>query len=278
MFPMPFGPEGLPLTNDIFVREAPYLPFASLRDGYAAFRRSSVQDGQVGMFSTGQLLQTKPSTGVVWWNINVWAKEILFSSTETPPSQQAVQGNAIQVSALKVRLNWTEFPSRQREIVVDIGSGLTISVGPTTQVGVELLVPDEEKFSGLIPTGLQNLLTATYVVTSCWAVQAPIGRPSGRATQAVYLQEPAQTTQLVPIADGARFVQVFADTVGGSLLTPPAFLANDDPTSRPLGRISFPIADFNTPKTEIAQNAKFISFTGAPGADTVLNVVQELEL
>jgi hypothetical protein len=109
-------------------------------------------------------------------------------------------------------------------------------------------------------------------------VQAPIGRPSGRATQAVYLLDAVQLVQFVKIADGARFVQIFADTLGGGLAFPPAFRAQASLASRPLGRISFSALDFNTQKTEIAQNAKFISFEGGPGSDTILNVVQELEL
>jgi hypothetical protein len=278
MYPLPFGPEAIPFTKDIFVRDAAYLPFASMENGYAPFRRSSVVDGQIGEFSTGTLLRTRPGTGVVWWNVNVWAKEALFENGQPVPQQASVQGNAIQVSALKVRVRWPEFPSREREILMDIGSGFTISVGPTTQAEVELMVPDEQKLTTIVPVGLQNLRASTYVVASCWAVQAPIGRPSGRATQAVYLLADTQLVQFVKIADGARFVQIFADTAGGGLAFPPSFRAQANLASRPLGRISFPALDFNTAKTEIAQNAKFIAFEAMPGSDTILNVVQELEL
>lgn len=278
-FPLPFGPVAIPFTKDIFVAEAPYLPFASLRDGYAPFRRSSEVDGQIGEFSTGTLLRTSPSRGVVWWNVNVWAKEKVTTLLENLPTRESVQGNGIQVSALKVRVRFPEYPSRERDILMDIGSGFTISVGPTTQVEVELVVPDEEKFTGVIPLGLEGLRTSTYVVASTWAVQAPIGRPSGRVSQAVYLRDPDQTVQLVKLGDGARFVQIFGDAPSGALSTPPSFLVREDPTDRAIGQISFPAADFNTPRTEVAQNAKFISLENTiPAADNILNIVQELEL
>lgn len=278
MYPLPFGPEPIPFTRDIFVPEAPFLPFASLKDGYAAFRRSSELSGQIGEFSTGMMMQTRPSRGVVWWNVNVWAKEKITRIGDELPSESSVAGDGVQVSALKVRVSWPEYPSRLRQIVMDVGAGFTISVGPTTQVWVDLLVPDEEKFTGIIPLGLEGLRTSTYVVASCWAVQAPIGRPSGRATQAVYINDLSQPTQVVKLADGARFIQVFADTLGGGVIFPPGFRIRDNILDRPLGRISWPVTDFSTDRSEVAQNAKFVSFEAAPGADTILNVVQELEL
>lgn len=280
MFPLPFGPEAIPFTKDIFVAEAPFLPFASLKDGYAAFRRSSEVSGQIGEFTTGTLLRTRPSRGVVWWNVNVWAKEKITTLLEPLPTRESVQGDGIQVSALKVRVKFPEYPSRERDILMDIGAGFTISVGPTTQVEVELVVPDEEKFEGVIPLGLEGLRTSTYVVASAWAVQAPIGRPSGRVSRAVYLRDPDQLTQLVKLGDGARFVQIFTDVLGGGLPAPPAFRIRDGLLERPLGRISLPGLAFNSPRTEIAQNAKFISFdaTGGAPADTIFDVVQELEL
>lgn len=278
MYPLPFGPEAIPFTKDIFVAEAPYLPFASIRDGYVPFRRSSVVDGQTGMFSTGTLLRTRPGRGVVWWNVNVWAKEVISQNGEPLPAQQDVQGNGIQTSALKVLVKWPEYPSRDREVMMDIGSGFTISVGPTTQVEVELMVPDAERYDGVLPDTLTDLRTSTYVVASCWAVQAPIGRPSGRVTQATYIRDPDQLTQFVPIGDGSRFVQIFTDAPGGALAVPPSFRVQDNVAIRPLGRISLPALDLNTPRTEIAQNAKFIEITGIGGADNIFNVVQELEL
>lgn len=278
-FPLPFGPVAIPFTRDIYVADVPYLPFASLRDGYAPFRRSSEVDGQIGEFSTGTLLRTQPSRGVVWWNVNVWAKEKVTSILEPLPTRESVQGNGIQVSALKVRVKFPEYPSRERDILMDIGSGFTISVGPTTQVEVELVVPDEEKFTGVIPPELAGLRTSTYVVASAWAVQAPIGRPSGRVSQAVYLRSPDQTIQLVKLGDGARFVQIFGDAAAGALSTPPSFLVREDPTDRAIGQISFPALEFNTPRTEVAQNAKFISLENTVFAvDNILNVVQGLEL
>lgn len=290
-FPLPFGPEAIPFTKDIFVRNVPYNPFAS-PDQYAAFRRSSEGGNaaqQIGEFSTGTLLRTRPARGVVWWNVNVWAKERIWREGVDPqPQQQDVQGNGQQVSSLKVRVSWTEFPSRERDIFMDLGAGFTIGVGPTTQVGVELMVPDTSKFTGVIPPEFDNLRVSTYVVASCWAVQAPIGRPSGRSTQAAFLRGaavagPTQSTQFVPIADGARFVQIFGSrtgggNAGGALLTPPSFRIQDNLLVRPVGRISFPALDENTPKTEIAQNAKFIELTSIDNAEAVFNVVQELEL
>lgn len=275
MYPLPFGPEPIPFTRDIYVPEATFLPFASLKDGYVPFRRSSEVDGQIGEFSTGTLLRTRPSRGVVWWNVNVWAREVISRDDDPLPQQQDVQGNGIQVSALKVRVKFPEYPSRERDILMDIGAGFTISVGPTTQVEVELVVPDPDKFEGLIPDGLQNLRTSTYVVASAWAVQAPIGRPSGRVTQAVLVRDPAQVTQFVKIGDGARFVQVFSNTGG---VSPPAYRVRESIADPPVGLISFPLGDFSTEKVEIAQNAKFISFEALAGRDEVLNVVQELEL
>lgn len=276
MYPLPFGPEPIPFTRDIYVPEATFLPFASLKDGYVPFRRSSEVDGQIGEFSTGTLLRTRPSRGVVWWNVNVWAREVISRDDDPLPQQQDVQGNGIQVSALKVRVKFPEYPSRERDILMDIGAGFTISVGPTTQVEVELVVPDPDKFEGLIPDGLQNLRTSTYVVASAWAVQAPIGRPSGRVTQAVLVRDPAQVTQFVKIGDGARFVQVFSNTGVG--VSPPAYRVRESIADPPVGLISFPLGDFSTEKVEIAQNAKFISFEALAGRDEVLNVVQELEL
>lgn len=289
--PLPFGPEAIPFTKDIYVRNVPYNPFASPNQ-YAAFRRSSEGGNaaqQIGEFSTGTLLRTRPGRGVVWWNINVWAKERLWrQGVDAQPEQQDVQGNGIQVSALKVRLRWPEYPSREREVFMDIGAGFTISVGPTTQVEVELVVPDESRFTGVIPTDFENLRTSTYVVASCWAVQAPIGRPSGRSTQAVFLRGagvagPSQPTQFVPIGDGARFVQIFGTrtgggTAGGALLAPPSYRIQDNLLVRPVGRISFSVLDDSTQKTEIAQNAKFVELTAIDPVEAVFNVVQELEL
>jgi len=275
---LPAGYLAPPPTKDIFVQEAPYLPFASLRDGYSAFRRSSVEDSQIGPRSTGILLHTAPTQRVVWWNVNVWAKEVVTTALQTLPTREAVQGNGVQVSALKVRVGFPEFPSRERDILMDIGSGFTISVGPTTRVSVELMVPDQSKFTGIVPPELVGLRTSTYVVASAWPVPAPIGRASGRISRAVYL-EPNQTTQLVQIGDGARFVQIFGDSPGGAVSVAPAFLIRESAADRPLGRISFPVAAFNSPRTQIAQNAKFISLVNTLAlADTILNVVQELEL
>lgn len=278
MLPYPNGADAVPFTRDIYVASAQFLPFASLTDGYAAFRRSSVVDGQIGVFSSGTLLRTQPSDCMSWWNCNVWAKEVVSSLDEPPPEQESVQGNGIQVSALKVRVKWAEYPSRERDILMDIGSGFTIAVGPTPVVEVDLMVPDPTKFVGVVPTGLDNLRTSTYVVASAWPVAAPIGRPSGRVSQAVFLTADQQS-QLVQIGDGARFVQIFSDVVGGGLgFTSPAFRVRDNILDRPLGRISFPVTEFNSPKTEVAQNAKFISLEGTPAAGALFNVVQELEL
>lgn len=240
---------------------------------------------QVGNINNGNpLLSIPPIQSIEWWHLTIWAQEIIRDRLVDPDfSGQTAVRAARQVSMLKARVTWTEFPSQAREIIVDIGTGLDIFVGPTNQMfAVEIMVPDPTSAPAVRPgpfttsaapapsTEPPRFMLDSWVVASAWCVYGSVGRPEGRFTQSAFL---GQTVGIpivqqgfvdIPIPDNARRVQVFSTEEVGNVAVQWGF-RNPIPAGptvipivlTPLG--AFPFADgFSTRIVEVPQNAKFM--------------------
>lgn len=240
------------------------------------------------------LLSIPPIKSVEWWHVTIWAQELIRDFTTDPNvnSQSAIR-SARQVSMLKARIIWTEFPSQAREIIVDIGTGIDIFIGPTNQMfAVEIMVPNPASAPVVRPAPFTTAAPGpgpsvepprfrldAWVVASAWCVYGAIGRPEGRYTQSAALSAglapvPPQLFVDIPVPDNARRVQIFSTNDPDSSAVPnrPAIWGFENPQPpvggspvpivlTPLGLVQFGNAAFpraQTPIVEVPQTAKFL--------------------
>lgn len=235
----------------------------------------------VGNINNGSpLLSVPPIRSIEWWHLTIWAQELIRDSTINPDfsGQSAVRAGR-QVSMLKAKVTWVEFPSQPREILIDIGTGIDIFLGPTNQVfSVEIMIPNTAVAPPLRPGAFTTSATPAipsedppkfridaWVVASAWCVYGSVGRPEGRFTQTAFAS--GSTSQLfvdIPIPDNARVLQVFSTQPNGN---PPVIWGFENPVlpgagtapaivPTPLGQFDF--TGSQTGRVLVPQNSKFI--------------------
>lgn len=271
--PFPASSLAIPQTADLTFLDQPFLPTVSQ---YVPVGRGEAEgpDGGAG----GRLLAPQPTIHPTFWNVTVWAKELIRAPGEEVPSQAQLAGNiGCQASYYKIRVQWNEYPSRLREILLDAGTAFDIAVGPTTNLFVDLMAPDQ-KSSDPRPPEYDGFRADVYVVASAWGTSVPIGHATGRFTQAVFLDVAAPPLRCVRIADGARNLQVLGDVVGEPSSAAWSAEDVDGSTLRTFGNITVNTGpgERGTDVVDIPQYAKSVCFEGA--ADTLFTVVQGLEL
>lgn len=230
------------------------------------------------------LLSLPPIQSVEWWHVTIWAQEIIRNSQVDPDfSGQAAVRAARQVSMLKARIIWTEFPSQPREIIVDIGTGIDIFIGPTNQVfAVEIMVPNPASAPVLRPGAFTTSANQvdpsedppkfrldSWVVASAWCVYGAVGRPEGRFTQSAFASNSTpQASVDIPIPDNARRVEIFSTQPTAN---PPVIWGFENPrnpvTGSPPAVVLTPLGQFDfvgsqTDLVEVPQNAKFLRVRG----------------
>lgn len=304
---MPLGPmsqalqliptqQANPFSTQLFAR-GPLNIFSQL---YVPIRRGN-QNTQSG----GLLLSTPKQPYPTWWHLQVWGRELVTSAFEfdmleangeleslvkggafgTIPARTSTEGarrgvTSSQASALKVAIEYVEYPTqRRRRIIQDIGDCFDMPLGPTQQIDVDLLAPDPNGYPGPFPGGYDpaNQRFATWVVAQCQpCVNGTMRDHGSRFTQNVAIGQEAGGT-CVPIADGARFMQIFAQ----SDAPPPAewrYEHGGDPPI-PRQRFGFQPGLFTTQRVMIPQTAKAVCLTRTPSEDVdSYVVVQELQL
>lgn len=270
--PFPSSALAVPQTADLFFVDRPFLP--TVRQYVPVGRgRARGQNGNSG----GRLLAPSPTIHPTFWAITVWAREIIRSVGDPIPNDAQIAGSVnSQASYYKIRVQWNEYPSRLREIVLDAGTAVDLAVGPTTNLFVDLMAPDPESLDPR-PPQYDDLRVDLYIVASAWATAVPIGHATGRFTQALYFPE-AAPTRCVRIADGARTLQVLGQDTG--IPATAAWSPDDQDGSAlpPIGNITINTAagETGTDIVEIPQNAKSVCFQSS--ADSLFTVVQGLEL
>lgn len=273
--PFPASSLAVPQTADLTFLDQPFLP--TVRQ-YVPVSRGQAEgpDGGAG----GRLLAPSPMIHPMFWNVTVWAREMVRGPGETPFTKEEIVGNGCQSSYYKIRVQWNEFPSRLREILLDAGTAFDIAVGPTTNLFVDLMAPDPDS-SDPRPPEFEDFRVDAYVVASAWGASVPIGHATGRFTQGVYMPDiaPPADRRCVRIADGARFLQVQQSQLGQPSAALWSVRDEDGSALRPLGNITFgaDAADRGTGIVEIPQYAKAVCFETTE-ADVLFNTVQELEL
>lgn len=272
--PFPASSLAIPQTADLFFVDQPFLP--TVRQ-YLPVSRGRAQGPNGG--AGGRLLSPPPTIHPVFWAVTVWAKELVRAPGQPVPSDPQIAGGlGSQASYYKLRVQWNQYPSRLREIIVDIGDGVDLTIGPTTNLYVDLMAPDPASGDPL-PPDFDGFRVDAYVVASAWGTSVPLGHPTGRFTQALFFPDPETTpTRCVHIADGARTLQVLGDINGEPSS---AFWSPDDQDGSALpglGNITVATAagETGTDIVEIPQNAKAVCFAAAPGS--LFSVVQGLEL
>lgn len=258
----------------------------------------------VGNINSGSpLLSLPPIKSVEWWHLTIWAQEIIRAFDINPDfSGQSAVRAARQVSMLKARVTWTEFPAIPRQIIIDIGTGIDIFIGPTNQLfSVEIMVPDPTSAPPVRPEGFTSSAPGnpedpsvdppifrfdSYVAASAWCVYGSIGRPAGRFTQTAGTTSgaPNQPFVDIPIPDNARTVQVFSTEAMGNLpviwgfenpVTPLSGGSSPPPViNTPLGQFDFFFGD-HTGRVEVPQNAKFMRVSRLGATVTTFTAVFE---
>lgn len=270
----------------------------------------TVNRGNENEQSGGILLSTPRSSNPTWWHLNVFANELvstaeIFDSfVDDDDLMQSVKGAEVgtilsrragpvglntgpvasRSSVLKVKISYVEYPTQRRRIIVqDIGPGFDMPLGPTQQVDVQLLAPDPDAYTGPFPvpgTGPDNIRFATWVNAQCQpCVNGVMSRDiGGRFTQSVVASSPDPGVSAgfvrVPIADGARRIQIFTDLDG----SPEGRWVFAEGVPFRGGRLGFIPGEFHTFNVDIPQNAKAIELRPADGAVTAYTVVQDLQL
>jgi hypothetical protein len=270
--PFPAAAVAIPQTADLFFVDQPFLPTVRQYVPVGRGRARGVNGG-----AGGRLLAPGPTIHPTFWAVTVWAKELIRSPGEPVPSDpQLAGGIGCQSSYYKVRIQWNEYPSRLREILIDAGTAVDIAVGPTTNLFVDLMAPDPASADPR-PPEYEGFRADLYIVASAWATSVPIGHPTGRFTQALYFPDDT-ITRCVRIADGARTAQVLGDLAGEPNSVMWGADDQDGSALPPLGNVTVNTAagETGTDIVEIPQNAKSICFMSAP--DTLFTTVQGLEL
>jgi len=266
----------VPSTADLTFLDQPFLP--TVRQ-YVPVVRSQAEGPNGG--AGGSLLQPPPTTSPTFYNVTVWAKEFVRAPGVAAPSQAEIAGGlGSQSSYYKIRIRWSQFPSRDREILIDAGTAFDISAGPTTSVQVDLMAPDPTS-SDPTPPEFAGYRVDAYIVASIWPNAAPIGHATGRFTQALYVPLPGTPPLPRPcirIADGARTLQILGDLSGEPSSVFWSIVDTDGSALRPLGNVSVLTGpgETGTDIVEIPQYAKAACFNLA--GDMMFTAVQGLEL
>ena len=239
----------VPPTGDITFLDQPFLP--TVRQYVPVARgRAEGPDGGAG----GKLLAPQPMTTPVFFNVTVWAKELVRGPGEAVPTQAQLAGKlGTQSSYYKIRIQWTQFPSRTREILIDAGTAVDITVGPTTSLFVDLMAPDPDS-SDPRPPEFDDFRVDAYMVATAWPTAAPIGHATGRFTQSLYLPLPGSPPLPRPcirIADGARNMQILSDVPGEPSSVFWSVEDEDGSALRPLGNATVLTAPGNSPTVEV---------------------------
>lgn len=272
--PFPAASLAVPQTADLFFVDQPFLP--TVRQYVPVGRgRAMGPNGGAG----GRLLAPGPTIHPTFWAVTVWAKELIRAPGVPVPSDSQLAG-AIgrQVSYYKIRVQWNEYPSRRREILLDAGAAVDLAVGPTTNLFVDLMAPDPASADPR-PPQYDGFRVDVYMVASAWATSVPIGHATGRFTQSLYFPEasPPGPMRCVRIADGARTLQVLGEAAGAPATA--AWNPGDEGSALPpIGNISIltGAGEVGSGIVEIPQNAKSVCFESP--ADSLFTVVQGLEL
>ncbi len=305
---MPYGPiaqavqliptqQANPFSTQLFA-QGPLNLFSQL---YVPIRR-----GNSNTQSGGLLLSTPKQSYPTWWHLQVWGRELVDrieniddlraageleslvkgGAVGTVPARTSAVGaqrgvTSSQASALKVAIEYVEYPTqRRRRIVQDIGSCFDMPLGPTQQIDVDLLAPDPNGYPGPFPGGYSPEVQgfATWVVAQCQpCVNGTMARDHGaRFTQNVAIGLEAGET-CIPIADGARNLQIFAEN-DGALPAQWRYENGGDPPI-PRQRFGFRPGLFTTERVIIPQTAKAVCLSRNPNVDVdSYVVVQELQL
>lgn len=229
-------------------------------------------------YSGGSIVATNPNKDITWWNVTVFAQELLRTVGQDAPTKEEILTSGAPASLLKARIRWTEYPGHHRELLVDIGTGVDIFVGPTVRVQVDVMVPIPESAPPIRPPVFgpdgRGVQFFTYVVANATCVQSPVGRKAACFTQSTYLSEavgglPAQPAGRVLIPNDARMLQVYSSILAGNtivafdLFAPPN-RGGTVPTPLITGIV--PFVGTATARVDVAQNSKTAFSTFAGGA------------
>lgn len=246
--------------------------------------------GMVGNeYSGGSIVATNPTKDVTWWNVTVFAQELLRTVGQPAPTREEILTDGVPVSVFKVRIRWTEYPGRHRELLIDIGAGVDVFVGPSVRVQVDVMVPVPESAPPVRPDAFgpdgRRIQAFTYVVASATCVQAPVGRKAACFTQSTYLSSPAggnpaQQNVAVLIPNDARKVQALSasplgNTFMGFDMFPPARFSTV--ASTPLITGLVPFVGSATPNSAVPQNSKSV-FSAISAVDAPRTVTYKFEL
>ena len=297
-----------PWTKDLEVRglydplALQYFPLKRFQGTVDFFGRSlspfvnplqTFAGGQVNPLAGDDLLSTTSLNEDSFIHVSVWAYEILNGLRVDQPSVQGITSSGSRgASALKVQIGWAQRPLGRREIIADLGSGIDTHIGPTSQVWIDLMVPDLLTAPPQRPATFSSFAQYnTRVVASCRIARSIGSQDNLTYTQTVYaIGGDTPQRPLVPVVPEARSVQVFSnlgcDDSAASIqflydtpeqLSPPPENAGLD-LAPVFATANLPCLTTGGPSIRmlIPQTAKFIrGSSNAPNGE-LLTIVQEL--
>lgn len=150
-----------------------------------------------------------------WWSFTVEVFGEAYFPTIAPPVDllQAALDSDNPRSMLKLRLRWPQGNSRVRTVRMDISTGLTVYIPPTTKVQAQVLIPDPASIPAELPASFNpDVSLSTFVVCTAQCVAAPVGRATATDTQCYFVNQ-VQSSFIDPRQQDARSVQVFSSEV-----------------------------------------------------------------
>jgi len=216
-----------------------------------------------------------------FWHIEAFALERLYEraeaeelfSSQDPTAQLGGLINAHPVSQLKLLIEWPSARQERRFLVADIGTGLDVTIGPTTRPTAVILQPvqDAETLFPFPFEDLETQVTATLVTARATPLPGSRG-PSFNARYTQSLLVPAGETDPIfhRIPRFARAVQAYTQPLTGTLTVPGTtmdlfwvndFLLPGGAPAIPLGfagQIGLPTPPY-ADNFDIPQNAKFVA-------------------
>lgn len=284
-------PEGYKIDTQVALPGG-YIPVPTITT-YRAIRENQNQP----LISTCPQM---PGIGRCWTTIEIEAFDRLINpdNPEEPPHPSYVipnpdaGGGAVAGqppnSCCKVQVRWFGARNHQHRVMMDIGSGMEMTIPPTTTVEVDLLVPwagnaPNYPHLGPIPVDFQNpndLPNVTALRGHTFAIGRAVLSPNatrgvvtGTFTQSVYVGQDATPIVDLPIPPGASTAQFYRTDITAPNL--PAYTWLFDPAL--LGALGTIVVGPSTDDHhDVPQNAKLLRIDATQMQVQIVTVVFHL--
>lgn len=256
---------------------------------------------QTDMEGGRRLFTMEPLAQTYWMNVDVFPEgSLLFLAGDPVPTESQIAGG-VKYTVAQLRVTWTEAPSRQRTLDVDIGAGVSLTFPPTNQLSMDLLVPNPEfqqtrpdqdnKTSVRPPFDSTAFNFASTITAKATCVYSP-GVTRARLTRRIYLDGITGGTRdarEIELPRGARTVLIEgAPGVASAPLVPGDIVAwmttaFVPPVGPPVPAPGFPQTDIEfagltTAISQVPNNANILHLEIPAGKSADLAIITELDV